>query len=144
MVHFVLIETCNTGQIIDSAFSFLMVGDEGGLGRSKDLIDRLPNHERIIVFYALVRSLSAQKLSNVQGRSESATKDENREIRGSSALIAALADHDQTLQDGLGSWLIGISAPSTGFDHTTHRAVIAALACDTGKRIPFICIEYRS
>ena len=127
-----IIEIRELGHIIETTFSSLLSGDEKYLQGSRDLIQQLSDSDRKTVLYGLIRSLSTRKSPPGQDRLTPATVSESKTIGGASALIVALVTQDQVMQDELGNWLIGISAPSVGFSHDTHRAVIAALSYNKG------------
>lgn len=100
----------------------------------KALIGILAVHEKKAVLYTLLAVLSRRLPDVSYSNGKAGTQIDLKVLRGVSALVTALVDHDQNLQAGLTDWLVGVSANSTSQSHMMHRAVIVVVSNDNGRQ----------
>lgn len=124
--------------IIASAFSRLLGGDDSGLDNYRALIEQLTANEQRIVFVTLIRVLS-NKLGRFDGTLSApiiATPETNT-LAGAAALFFRLSNGSADLRGVLIRWLTGSATSGMGQGISVHRAVIASLAHDE-RRLYFL------
>lgn len=121
-------------QVVETAFSDLLNGDEGSLNKGKALISKLLVREQMLLLSSTIVILSKRIPSFESSGATAKTHSELDKLKGVSALIAALVADTDELRFGLIDWLVGVSAKATGQSHPMHRAVISALSNDNGRR----------
>lgn len=107
--------------VVENAFSRLLLGNESSLWSSRALLLHVSPYEQKSLLYSLIRVLSKKQ-----------SKDNERILRASAALLSDLVGDDASLQEHLAGWLVSTSPEAIGHSHTIHRTVILALSTDKG------------
>ena len=94
---------------------------------------RLSAHEQKTLLFSIIRILSEMHLSTNGPIQDLRRVGQSKAIGGVAALIKAIVEDVQTLQDFLVEWLVGVSADAVGYVHIAHRAVTAVLSSIPGE-----------
>ena len=94
---------------------------------------RLSPHEQKTLLFSIIRILSEMHLSTDGPTQDLRRVGQSKAIGGVAALIRAIVEDDQVLQDFLVEWLVGVFADAVGYVHIAHRAVTAALSSIAGE-----------
>lgn len=124
--------------IIASAFSSLLGGDDGGVDNYRALIEQLTANEQKTVFVTLIRVLS-NKLGRFDGTLSAPiiATPEIDPLAGAAALFFRLSNGSADLRGVLIRWLTGSATSGLGQGISVNRAVIASLAHDE-RRLCFL------
>lgn len=96
-------------------------------------MERLSANEQKTLLFSIIRILSEMQLSTDGPTQDLRRVGQSTAIGGVAALIKAILDDVQILQDFLVEWLVGVSADAVGYVHITHRAVTVALSSIPGE-----------
>lgn len=121
-------------QVVEGAFTDLLGGDESSLSKEKALISKLLVREQRLLLSSIIATVSRRVSSFESSSATAKSHSELDTLKGISALIAALVADSEALRAGIIDWLVGVSAKATGYSHSMHRAAIAALSNDNGRR----------
>ena len=113
-------------QVVETAYSRLLSGDESLIQRYRAILVQLHAHEQKLLLYSLIRVLSTRQLN-----------DNSEYLRGAAAVISALCADSASLRDQSVGWLFGNSPEAVVHSHATRRAVVLALSSDVGKWLKY-------
>lgn len=95
----------------------------------------LSTHEQKTLLFSMIRILSRRYLIFDGARPNSPSSKSNVPVIDAvAAVIAIFIKAVPSLKRYLIEWLVSVSADAVGHNHITHRAIIAALSLDQGRK----------